>query len=236
MFYIVKYPIMREGFIVNGKELDIYKKIKKAIILQKLRPNTQLVEKEIAESFDVSRTPVRNVLRRLQYERLVKIIENKGAFVAGSTVEEAKEVFEMRKILEVEAVRKACQNIDTRQLMELENIVEDELQKQDPLDYHEALQMSGCFHLKIAKIAGNSYFSQYLEDLISLTYVIIAIYGRGHKETCGPHHHMEIFHAIKDRDEELAEELVIRHLEEIEANLQFNGELQYNSTLSEIFN
>lgn len=220
--------------LMNSKEIEIYKKIKQAIIHQKLRPNIQLVEKEIAESFGVSRTPVRNVLRRLSYERLVRIIENKGAFVSCSSIEEAKEVFEMRRILEAQAVRKACRLSTEEQLCELEKIVEEELNIYQQVDYIEAIQMSGEFHLKIAEMAGNSYFYQYLEDLISLTYVIISIYGRGQEEKCSCRIHLHIFNAIKQRDEELAEKLSVEHLREIEDNLHFSEEIQIPTSLSEI--
>ncbi|MDQ0199169.1 GntR family transcriptional regulator [Neobacillus ginsengisoli] len=219
---------------MNSKEIEIYKKLKQAIIHQKLLPNIQLVEKEIAESFGVSRTPVRNVLRRLSYERLVKIIENKGAFVSCSSIEEAKEVFEMRRILEAQAVRKACRLSTEEQLSELEKIVKEELNIYQHVDYIEAIQMSGEFHLKIAEMAGNSYFYQYLEDLISLTYVIISIYGRGQEEKCSCRNHLHIFHAIKQRDEDLAEKLSVEHLREIEDNLHFSEKIQIPTSLSEI--
>lgn len=220
---------------MNSKELEIYKKIKQAIIHQKLRPNVQLVEKEIAETFGVSRTPVRNVLRRLSYERLVKIIENKGAFVSCSSIEEAKEVFEMRRILEAQAVRRACRQATEEQLAQLEKMVEEELSTYKDVDYIEAIQMSGEFHLKIAELAGNSYFHQYLEDLISLTYVIISIYGRGQEEKSTCLHHLHILKAIKQRDEDLAEKLSVEHLKEIENNLRFNENLQISTSFSEIF-
>ncbi|MDO7486276.1 GntR family transcriptional regulator [Peribacillus frigoritolerans] len=109
----------------------------------------------------------------------MKIKEHKGTFVSCSTIEEAKEVFEMRRILEGEAVRRACRLFDEEQLQELETLVEEERHIYGSRDFSESLKLSGDFHLKIAEIAGNSYFYQYLEDLISLTYVIIAIYGRG---------------------------------------------------------
>lgn len=219
---------------MNSKELEIYKKIKQAILHRNLFPNMQLVEKEIANSFGVSRTPVRNVLRRLSYERLVKIIENKGAFVTCSSKEEAKEVFEMRRILEVEAVRKACRLYNQEQIRELENFVQEELREIEQGDYIEALQMSGDFHLKIAEMAGNSYFYQYLEDLISLTYVIISIYGRGKERNGTCCNHLEIFHAIKQRDEDLAVKLTVNHLKEIESNLHFSDILPLSTSFSEL--
>lgn len=215
---------------MNKKEIIIYKNLKQAIIQQTLRPNVQLVEKDIAESFGVSRTPVRNVLRRLAYERLVKIIENKGAFVSCSSKEESKEVFEMRRIIEAVAVRKACQLYNQEQIQELKTMVDDEQNVTDDTDPYEVVQMFGDFHLKIAEMGGNSYFYQYLEDLISLTNVIVGIYGD--KRTCS--HHLNIFNAIKNRDEDLAEKLVLEHLNEIESSLNFR-ENQQVLPLSEIF-
>ncbi|MEH7332147.1 GntR family transcriptional regulator [Neobacillus drentensis] len=220
---------------MNSKELEIYKNIKQAIVHQKLRPNMQLVEKEIAEAFGVSRTPVRNVLRKLSYERLVKIIENKGAFVTWFSVNEAIEVFEMRRILEVNAVRYACRLATEEQLHEFGKLVEVELNTYQDADYIEAIQMSGKFHLKIAELARNSYFYLYLEDLISQTSVIISIYGESHgkKSTCLHHHH--IYNAIQQRDEDLAEKLVIEHLKEIEDTLHFDENLQIPASLSDLF-
>lgn len=220
---------------MNSKELAIYNKIKEAIIQQKLRPNMQLVEKEIAESFGVSRTPVRNVLRRLSYERLVKIIENKGAFVTSSSVEEAKEVFEMRRILEAEVVQKACRFCTEEQLLELEKMVEEEHKVHHQMEFSESIQLSGDFHLKIAEMTGNSYFYQYLEDLVSLTHVIISIYGRNQEQKVACLHHRHIFEAVKKRDEDLAEKLAIEHLNEMEDNLHFSERLQLPVNLSEIF-
>ncbi|WP_235851984.1 GntR family transcriptional regulator [Niallia nealsonii] len=221
---------------MNAKEIAIYNKIKQAIIQQKLRPNMQLVETEIAESFGVSRTPIRNVLRRLSYERLVKIIANKGTFVTSSSKEEAKEVFEMRRILEGEAVKKACLLATEEQLLELEQMVEEEEKTHLDIEYYDAIQMSGEFHLKIAEMAGNSYFYQYLEDLISLTHVIISIYGKNQEEKDACLHHRHIFHAIKKRDEQLAAELALEHLIDMENNLQFSDKNQLSVSLTEIFN
>jgi DNA-binding GntR family transcriptional regulator len=220
---------------MNEKEMAIYHQIKQAIIQQKLRPNMQLVEKELAESFGVSRTPIRNVLRRLSYERMVKIIANKGAFITSSSKEEAQEVFEMRRILEAEAVRKACQFATAEQLLELEQMVEEEESTHLDIDYYDAIQMSGDFHLKIAEMAGNSYFYQYLEDLISLTHVIISIYGKTQEEQDACLHHRHIFDAIKKSDEELAVKLALEHLIDMEKNLQFNGVHQFPTSLTEIF-
>ncbi len=97
--------------MLQANEIEIYKAIKDAIIQQKLRPNMQLVEEVLADSFGVSRTPVRNVLRRLASEKLVTVIPYKGTFVACPSIHEAKEVFEMRRVLEAGAIRKVCRTL-----------------------------------------------------------------------------------------------------------------------------
>lgn len=217
--------------MMNRKEKVIYQKLKKAIIQQSLQPNVQLVEKDLAEAFEVSRTPVRNVLRRLAYEKLVKIIENKGAFVSSFSEEEAKEVFEMRRIIESHATRKACDLYTQEQIQELHRMVKEEEELSDSADVYELVQRFGHFHLKIAEMGGNSYFYQYLQDLISMTNVIVGIYGN-EMNTCSDH--FDIYKAIKEGDKEFAERIILEHLNEIEENLDFKDDKKAMS-LTDIF-
>ena len=107
-------------------ETQICKEIKQAIMQRKLRPNTQLIEEVLAESFGVSRTLIRQALRRLAYEKIVRIVPNKGSFVACPTTEEAKEICEVRTALEVESTRLACQKITDEQITLIALLVEEE--------------------------------------------------------------------------------------------------------------
>lgn len=217
---------------MNLKEIEIYEKIKKAIIEQKLKPNVRLIENDLANAFEVSRTPIRNILRRLEYEKLIRIVKNKGAFVAGSTAEEAKEVFEMRRIIESSAIKKACRYSNENELLELESLIKEERKLTDETGSYCKAQLLGDFHVKIAEMGRNSYFVSYLEELISLTNMIVGVYGKSSQFCCS--HHENIFEAIQNRDEELAESLVLDHLKEIEEDLYFPGEEGENQ-LSTIF-
>ncbi|HZG85810.1 GntR family transcriptional regulator [Paenibacillus sp.] len=217
----------------QANETEIYKAIKEAIIQQKLRPNMQLVEDVIAESFGVSRTPVRNVLRRLAIEKLVTVIPYKGTFVSCPTVEEAKEVFEMRRVLEAAAIRKVCHRLTEEQFRQLELVLEEEEEFHRQGDWFGALRITGDFHLKIAEMAGNFYFYRYLEELVSLTYVIIAFYGKRHSIFCQDH--KRILHAMRLGDEHLSERLMTDHLKEIEAELDFGEAGAAPASLNDIF-
>lgn len=221
--------------MIQSNEADIYKTIKQAILQQKLRPNMQLVEDVIAESFGVSRTPVRNVLRRLAYEKLVTIIPHKGTFVSCPAIADAKEVFEIRRVLEAAAARQACQRVDAEQIDRLYSLIEEEHEAHAQGDMFDVLQISGDFHLKIAEIAGNSYYIRYLEELISLTYVIIAFYGYKQLMYCSSNEHMQILNAIRQKDESSAERLIVEHLTLIEQSLDFDEAEDVPTSLVDIF-
>lgn len=221
--------------MIQSNETDIYKMIKQAILQQKLRPKMQLVEDVIAESFGVSRTPVRNVLRRLAYEKLVTIIPHKGTFVSCPAIVDAKEVFEMRRVLEAAAARQACQRVDAEQIDRLHSLIEEEHEAHAQGDMFGVLQISGDFHLKIAEIAGNSYYIRYLEELISLTYVIIAFYGYKQLMYCSSDEHTQILNAIRQKDESSAERLIVEHLTLIEQSLDFDEAEDVPTSLVDIF-
>lgn len=219
----------------QANEADIYKAIKQAIIQQKLRPNMQLVEDVIAESFGVSRTPVRNVLRRLAYEKLVTIVPHKGTFVSCPAILDAKEVFEMRRVLEAAAIRQVCKRLDGDHFHRLQSLIDEEQEAHAAGDLFGVLQISGDFHLKIAEIAGNSYNHRYLEELISLTYVIIAFYGHKQSMCCSSDEHAQILDAIKQRDEQAAQQLIVEHLNQIELSLDFDDTQAIPTSLADIF-
>jgi len=221
--------------MTQASEAEIYKEIKQAIIQQKLRPNMQLVEDVLAESFGVSRTPVRNVLRRLAHEKLVTIIPHKGTFVACPSVTEAKEVFEMRQVLETAAIRKACNRLDEAEISQFKAMLEAEKAAHTRGDLLETLQISCDFHLKIAKLAGNSYYYRYLEELISLNYVIMSFYGHRQLTLCGCQEHALILDAMIEKDTTRAEQLMLEHLKHIEACLDFGDSHAATASLADLF-
>ncbi|MFE5322757.1 GntR family transcriptional regulator [Paenibacillus sp. NPDC056579] len=219
--------------MLQASEADIYRAVKDAIIEQKLRPNMQLVEDVLAESFGVSRTPVRNVLRRLAGEKLVTVIPYKGTFVSCPTIHEAREVFEMRRVLEAAAIKKVCGTLSEAQFQQLRSMLEEEHEAHRQGDPLGALRITGDFHLRIGELAGNYYYYRYLEELISLTYVIIAFYGLRKQVYC--HDHGQILAVMKQGDALAAERLMVDHLKEIEASLEFEQTEGSANSLADIF-
>jgi DNA-binding GntR family transcriptional regulator len=104
---------------------EIYQAIKKRIVFMKYDSAQVLNEKALAEEFGVSRTPVREVILRLQYEKLLEIIPRGGIFVKKIDFQELKDVFLTRILVEGEVSKLATIHITQDQLREIEKIKEE---------------------------------------------------------------------------------------------------------------
>ena len=136
------------------KSEQIYEYLRRAIVRLDLRPGVPVQEKDIAERFKVSRTPVREALQRLVEEGLVDILPHSGTWVSRISFPVAEEGFVLRRALEVESVRKAADLVtehDSQMLADsiarmrvilAENKFEDYLEEDD------------AFHAMIARISG----------------------------------------------------------------------------------
>lgn len=106
----------------RGLSQEAYQRLRDAIISGELAPDEPLSEAALAQRFDVSRTPVREALARLASDGLVRNIPNRGSRVAGISLSDVRELFQMREVLEGLAARLAAQNRDD--LGELERLME----------------------------------------------------------------------------------------------------------------
>jgi DNA-binding GntR family transcriptional regulator len=91
---------------VSVSDEEIYQGLIQAIVDQRLLPGTKLVEDKLGQVFGVSRTRIRQVLIRLAQEQIVTLQPNKGASIVEPSVEEAREVFEARNVVEAVLVRR----------------------------------------------------------------------------------------------------------------------------------
>ena len=99
----------------------VFNTLRQAILKGELKPGERLMEIQLANRLGVSRTPVREAIRKLELEGLVLMIPRKGAIVAEITIKDLEDVLEVRGVLEILAVQNACQNITETQLQELKN-------------------------------------------------------------------------------------------------------------------
>src|ERR1700737_2385537 len=97
----------------------IYGRIQKAVLEHRLAPGTKLIEERLAEVSGVSRTKIREVLNKLAHEGLVELVPNRGAFIASPSVEQARDVFVTRRMIEPEMARLLSQSATPAQVRAL---------------------------------------------------------------------------------------------------------------------
>lgn len=214
----------------------IYSAIYAAIINHQLRPATPLQEDALASAFGVSRTIIRKVLQQLAHEKLVVIVPNKGARVARPTTEEGRQVFEARHIIESELVRKVARRRDEAGLARLRGILAEERNAQLADDKRRRVELSGEFHLALAELAGNAVLADVVQELVSRTSLIIALYEVPGAVPCSCDEHGEIIDALSAGDEAAAIERMEHHLRHIESQVdlsQSTGGVDFRSLFAQ---
>ena len=218
---IADYPFAP---IAGGEDraLAIREQLRDAIIDRRLAPGTKLSEAEVGTLFEVSRTVVRAALQMLSFEGLVRIERNRGAFVANPSPEEARQVFDSRRLIEPALALEAAARIGPTDLAAFrERLAEEtELMGQRGASARRAeIRASGDFHLLLAKVAGNAILGRFMEELVARSSLVIALYGRTGASRCGHSDHGDILDALEKRDGAAAARLMLRHIDHIEADL-----------------
>lgn len=198
---------------------EIADQLTEAIHEHRLQPGAKLREDEVCEIFGVSRTIVRQALRSLEFEGLLTIEKNRGAFVAKPTLKEAHEVFQARALLEPTTARAAAERASDPDVAQLEQHIEAEHAALDRDEAGLALKLSGDFHLEIARIADQHTIEQFLRQLISRSSLVIALYWRRRNALCESNAHHALLDAFSNRDGASAEELMKGHLLDIYSQL-----------------
>lgn len=208
----------RDGQLGESVHRDIYA----AIIDHRISPGTALPEDALASAFGVSRTVIRRVLQKLSHERLVDLVPNKGASVAEPSANEARDVFEARRAVERILVERAVTLASEQDADGLVKLAKSEEAAFERGGKQERVKLSGDFHRYLAGLAGNHVLSEFLNELISRTSLIIALYESPGAVPCSHGEHLEIAQAIKRRDAKKAVQFMDHHLQHIEAQIELS--------------
>ncbi len=165
------------GSAASLSDDDIHARLIEAIVDQRLLPGTKLIEDKLGQAFGVSRTRIRQVLIRLAQEQVVVIQPNKGASVAQPSVDESREVFEARRVIEAVLVQHFVARAAPADLQALASCIEAEEAARLAGDTAMALRQSGQFHLLLADAAGHLTFAAFLRKLVSRTSLILMSHG-----------------------------------------------------------
>ncbi|MFP7909648.1 MULTISPECIES: GntR family transcriptional regulator [Pseudomonadaceae] len=206
----------------TGTQDDIvYAHIFDAILEQRLAPGTKLSEEALGEIFGVSRTIIRRALSRLAHEGVVLLRPNRGAVVASPSVDEARQIFYARRLVERAITELAVEHATAEQLAQLRQMVTDERDCFARGDRGAGIRLSGEFHLKLAEAAKNAPLVSFQRSLVSQTSLIIAQYEGGSRTHCSYDEHNELIDALEARDAEKAVRLMMHHMDHIDSKLNF---------------
>lgn len=200
--------------------------VTQAIVERRLMPGTKLVEQQLADIFHCSRTLVRQALNQLSRDRLVRLEPARGAFVAQPSVEEARQVFEVRKMLESAMLADLSQRITPAQVKQLRAHLKQERDAVARTDVPGRTRLLADFHVVLARLQGNEVLAQMLTDLLSRSSLIALMYQSAHSAAESQAEHEALVDALEARDKRAVLKLLERHLGNVEANLRLNPRVQ----------
>ncbi|MCB2192351.1 MAG: GntR family transcriptional regulator [Deltaproteobacteria bacterium] len=190
-----------------------YQQIKLMLLNDELVAGQKLRYQDIAKRLEMSQTPVNLALVRLENEGLVHWEANKGYSVPELDLEEARELYELRVLLEGFLVAKAAENITDEQLKELRLLLDGHRSVRGEVYCRERLWCDARIHLAIARYSGHKNGSIYLHQLFD------RIYLRYRPErlsierlTEAEQQHEKLFKALQTHDVQGAKEIMTHHI------------------------
>lgn len=192
----------------------VFNTLRQAILRGELKPGERLMEIQLANKLGVSRTPIREAIRKLELEGLVLMVPRKGAEVAEITEKSLRDVLEVRKALEELSVQLACDRITEDMVEELEEAAKKFRSALLSQDVTEKAQADVSFHDVIYKAAGNGRLTQILSNLGEQMYRYRveylkdpAVYSQLIQE------HQKIICHIKNRQKSEAVKVICEHID-----------------------
>ncbi len=210
---------MESNFKVNMDEYlplrdVVFNTLRQAILRGELKPGERLMEIQLANKLGVSRTPIREAIRKLELEGLVLMIPRKGAEVAEITEKNLRDVLEVRRALEELAVRLTCERITKEQIEELKVAAGEFETATKSSDVTKIAEADVRFHDVIYLATDNERLIQLLNNLREQMYRYRVEYLK-RKEVYPKliKEHEEIIQAIRDGEKDAACQMVCEHVD-----------------------
>lgn len=212
----------RSGDAAPGATQRIVEAITTAIVERRLMPGTKLAEQKIADIFQVSRTLVRQALNQLSRDHVVTLEPARGAFVATPSIDEARQVFQVRLMLESAMLRQLCTCITEPQIATLREHLQQEREAVARVDVPGRTRLLADFHMVLARMLGNEVLADLLADLLSRSSLISLMYQSSHSAQHSQDDHVRLVDALEKRDARAAVRLMEQHIASVERNLRLD--------------
>lgn len=204
---------------------QVFNTLREDILQGKYEENEELREVTLGKALGVSRTPVREALRQLELEGLVKIIPNRGAFVTGISEQDVHDIYAARSVLEGLCARMAAENITKENLEEMDEILVLSAFYISKGNIEQIVTLDAKFHQALYKASGSRILEHVLSDFHK--YVQLAR-GTAMKDEDRAENSLEehkaILEALRAHDPEKAEQLANQHVLNVMENLHLNQE------------
>ncbi|MGF1622487.1 MAG: GntR family transcriptional regulator [Rhodomicrobiaceae bacterium] len=185
--------------------------LRSAILERILLPGMKLPEDLLGERFGASRTLVRQALERLAAEGLVELRRNRGAAVATPSLEEARDLFELRAQIEDLMISRLAGRFTEKHAETLEAHIAREIAAEngpEPI----SIRLATEFHILMAQLTESPVLLRYVEEVAYRCGLTLAQFSRPHSADCGIQEHRQILDALSAGDEAKARELMRTHL------------------------
>ncbi len=194
--------------------------IREAIIDGTLKPRERLMEIQLAEELGVSRTPIREALRKLEMEGFIVMVPRKGAYVADLSIKDIADVFEIRSALEGLAASLAAERITDEELELMERYLVEKAEAIGANDMENLVTVDTKFHETIYQASRNERLTNIInnlrEQIQRYRTTTLAYPGRMQESL---DEHRAIVEALQARDTELARQLAGKHIENAENSM-----------------
>lgn len=192
----------------------IYHKIKQMMLNYEITPGQKLTFTDLAAKLEVSRTPVNNALSLLAREGFLDFTPNQGYTVHQITKDEADQLYEVRKILELGALERVIENLTPQKLKELEKKERLFQQAVNEKQSRGRFALDQDFHGYIVAMSGNQYLAEYFREVYQRIFLRHRISPlKGDRVVQVPAEHHDLVAAIRDRDIAKAKEIASLHIE-----------------------
>lgn len=191
----------------------IFNTLRQAIILGELKPGERLMEVQLAEKMGVSRTPVREAIRKLELEGLVNMVPRKGAHVADLSTKDIMDVLEVRAFLDGLASSLSASRITQSELKELKQVQTQFANYVEKNNLQGLIKKDVEFHEIIYRSSRNEKLMQIANNLREQVQRFRIIYLKDYSSTQNLiREHMEIFDAICEKNSEIARRVAEKHI------------------------
>lgn len=199
---------------------QVFQALKDEILRSQIRPGTVVIEGELADRFGVSKTPIREALRLLVQDGWIEVMPRRGYLVRPIGLDDLREVYELRRILECGVVRKVIEQMNPDTVASLRDLIDEQAEAGDDLE--ASIDASRDFHLSMARLTGNDRLVRSLaalldevERLLRMLPELVTLMTSSTEIEA----HRKLVTALEQHDADLAESLMLAHLADISRSL-----------------